>query len=82
MTVTDPVTITFTKAAALVLFDLLFDFKDEPALVIRNNAERGALWALCCYFEKTLAEPFLPEYGELLDKARKQVAAQAFGEEG
>jgi hypothetical protein len=66
----------------LVLFDLLFDFKDEPALVIRNNAGRAALWALCCYLEKTLAEPFLPEYGELLDEARKQVAAQASGEEG
>jgi hypothetical protein len=77
--VDEPVTITLNKAQALVLFELLADFRDGSVLPIRNEAERAALWAVENCLEKTLAEPFRSDYGRILDEARKKVVAEAFG---
>lgn len=51
----DSLSITIGKAEALVLFDLLFDFRDQPHVSIRNGAERVVLWMLEACLEKELA---------------------------
>lgn len=77
----EPVRVTLTKAEALVLFDLLADFRDQPTLLIRNNAERATLWNLAAGLEKTLAEPFSEHYQRPLDQARSLVERRASGSE-
>ncbi len=71
----DSLTITLSRAEALVLFDLLFGFRDEAQLPIRNDAERVALWMIEACLEKALAEPFAAEeeYARALDEARRNV---------
>lgn len=76
MTVNEPVTITIDKAEALVLFDLLADFRDAPALPIRNDAERATLWAVEACLEKILVDPFMDDYGKTLVEARAEVVAK------
>ena len=67
------VTITISKSEALVLFDLLFEFRDENALSIHHDAERVVLWMLEASLEKTLAEPFSAEYDDIMQEARNRV---------
>jgi hypothetical protein len=74
--VNDSVTIAMGKAEALVLFDLLRGFRDEPDLAIRNGAERVALWMLEACLEKELVEPFSPEYARLVEEARENVISK------
>ena len=69
----ETLTITIGKAEALVLFDLLFGFRDDPQLVIRNDAQRVTLWMLEACLEKLLAEPFSDEFGRILEQAREKV---------
>jgi hypothetical protein len=66
------VTLTLTKAEALVLFEWLARV-DEAALEFAHPAEQTVLWELEGQLEKTLVEPFSPEYDKLLAEARKQV---------
>ena len=42
----------------------------EPALKLPDHAERIAINLLVEAFEKTLVEPFLPDYLGLVDAAR------------
>ena len=69
-------TITIDKAEALVLFDLLADFRDAPALEVRHDAERATLWAVAACLEKVLAEPFMDDYGRILVEAQTHVVAK------
>jgi hypothetical protein len=71
--VDDSLSITIGKAEALVLFDLLWGFRDQPDLPIRNDAERATLWFLQASLEKALAEPFSEDYNQLLHEARRTV---------
>jgi hypothetical protein len=71
-----PVTITLSKAEALVLFELLSGFRDEPHLSIRHDAERVLLWMIQCSLEQQLVEPFSEEYANLWELAREQVLAK------
>ena len=66
----DSVTFTIAKAEALVLFDLLADFRDQANLPIRDTAQRAALWFLESRLEKTLVEPFALDYDQALPNAR------------
>ena len=72
MTVNEPVTITIDKAEALVLFDLLADFRDAPALPILMmlNARHCGPW------KKILVDPFMDDYGKTLVEARAEVVAK------
>ncbi len=72
----DSVTLTIGKAEALVLFDLLADFRDQTHLPIRDHAQRATLWFLECCLEKELAEPFSPAYDLVLEEARQAVIAK------
>ena len=69
----ESVTLTIGKAEPLVLFDLLFRFRDEPHLSIRHDAERVTLWMIEACLEKMLAEPFSDEYQRILEEAREKV---------
>ena len=62
---------------ALVLFELLADFYSQPQIEIPTTAERLALVRLHGALEKTLVEPFRPDYGDLLNSARARLASQS-----
>ena len=72
----DSLSITFSKAEAIVLYDLLFDFKNQPQLVVRNGGERVVLWMLKASLEKDLVEPFLADYTNVLEESRQTVLAR------
>ena len=66
----EKVAIKLTKSEALVLFEFLSRFSNHDKLEIQDQAEERVLWNMCCDLEKALVEPFRPDYGELLQKAR------------
>ncbi|HEY5756202.1 MAG TPA: hypothetical protein VIU34_10275 [Steroidobacter sp.] len=68
-------TITLDDDVALVLFELLASERLESGL---EAPERNALSALEGYLEKTLVQPFSPEYSQLLEKARASLV-ERFG---
>ena len=63
--------IELSKSEALVLFEFLYRTSDDDSLTVADQAERRALWNLECRFGKALVEPFLPNYLELLEQAKK-----------
>jgi len=66
----ETVTLTISKPEALILSELLADFRSQPELLVSDDAERLSLWALACALEKTLVEPFLEDYDGVIAKAR------------
>jgi hypothetical protein len=83
------VTITLSKAACLVLFELLTvsyeawrrnNPNDASADVMLVNAEeasqRAALWELKGSLERTLPELFSSNYGDLLTESRRLLQAR------
>lgn len=70
----DSLSITLTRDEALVLLELLGDFHDEPALPVRDQAERRVLWNLTCLLEKAVPDVFNPKYGELVEIAKKNLS--------
>ena len=66
--------ITLTKDEALVLLELVDDFRDEPSLAVRDQAERHALWKLSGHLRKGVPEVFNPNYKELVEIARKNLS--------
>jgi hypothetical protein len=64
---------------ALVLFELLAGFYDQPALPIPSAAERLTLLRLHESLENDLLEPFQPDYKEKVDAARARLLAQFGG---
>jgi hypothetical protein len=68
-------TITLDDDVALVLFELLASERLESGL---DASERNALWQLEGYLEKTLVQPFSPDYLQLLEKAKASLV-ERFG---
>ena len=68
--------VTIGKDEALVLFELLWGFRDQPALLIRDNAQRAALWDICATLEKALHEPFLEDYSRILEEAKQRLTSR------
>jgi hypothetical protein len=66
-------TLTIGKDEALVLFDFLWEFRDQATLPIPDNSQRAAFWSLQSTLEKHLLEPFLPENAQLLEEAKKRL---------
>jgi hypothetical protein len=64
---------------ALVLFELLAGFYDQPALEIPSAAERLTLLRLHESLENELLEPFQPDYQEKVNAARARLLAQFGG---
>jgi hypothetical protein len=61
---------------ALVLFEMLSDFSSESSLAVPSPAEGLALIRLHGALEKTLVEPFRPDYKELLQAGSASLKAQ------
>ena len=72
----EKVIIELTRSEALVLFEFLYRTSDDDSLTVADQAERRALWNLECLFEKELVEPFLPNYLELLEQAKKRLKGE------
>jgi hypothetical protein len=71
--ITEPITIQLSQAEALVLLEFLSRYSDAGKLEIEDQAEQRALWDLGASLEKVLVEPFMPNYRELLEIARRQI---------
>jgi hypothetical protein len=69
----ETVALNLTKAEALILFELLADFHEESSVPVKDQADRIALWNLCCLLEKSLVEIFSPNYKDLLLQARQEL---------
>ena len=72
-----PITLTLGRDEALVLFELLAGFSNQPALEVRNGAERLALARLHGTLEKTLVEPFMENYRMIIAEARSRLTGQS-----
>ena len=72
----EKVIIELSKSEALVLFEFLYRTSDDDSLTMADQAEQRALWNLESVLEKALAEPFLPNYKELLDQAKERVKGE------
>ncbi len=77
----EKITIEFTKQEALVLFEMLVNFLDGDQLLVRDDAERAALWQLEGLLEKHLVEPFLENYSDLVKAAKEDLIARYIGKE-
>ena len=69
------VTLGFTAAEALVLFELLarWEETDAACVPLEHQAEHRVLWNTLAMWERILAEPFMPDYQDWLDRARELV---------
>ena len=61
---------------ALVLFETLNEFYDQPSVAVPSDAERLAFIRLHGALEKSLVEPFRPDYQKLLEAAKARLVAQ------
>jgi hypothetical protein len=62
-----------TRNESLVLFELLSRLDGKDSLPHDHPAEVTVLQKLLGQLESTLAEPFAPNYKEIVDEARKNV---------
>lgn len=69
----DEVVIALDQDEAVVLFEWLARFNEQPRADFEDPAEEYVLWNLECVLESILVAPFLPEYAEVLAQARKRV---------
>ena len=74
-----PIDLKMGRDEALVLFEMLTNFDYQPALHIGGQAERLALIRLHGILEKTLVEPFMPDYLALIEAARSRLGTE-FGD--
>jgi len=73
----DVTTLTLGRAEALVLFELLADYRNQQCVEVRNPADKFALVKLHGALEQALVEPFMPDYCALVDEARSELATRA-----
>lgn len=70
----EKVTIKLTKDEALVIFDFLGRFNENSTEKdFEHRADQIALWNLEVVLESVLAEPFLPNYEDLIKEAREKM---------
>ena len=69
----DIINVPLGRDEALVLFELMADYDFQSELKLPNEAERIAIIRLVGAFEKTLVEPFRPDYLSLVDQARARL---------
>jgi hypothetical protein len=69
-------TVDLSSSEGLVLFELLARFEKSGVLEIEHPAEERVLEQVQATLERTLVEPFRPDYQDLLSKARTDVCAR------
>jgi hypothetical protein len=68
------VTLSLTKAEALVLFAFVMRFRNKEKLKIEHEAEAQILWDTCALLQQHLSSELLdPAWPRLLDEARNDV---------
>ena len=68
------VTVSLTRAEAIVFVTILMRFRDEDRFAVEHEAEQQLLWDLCCVVENQVGRELLsPEWNNLLDQARLAV---------
>jgi hypothetical protein len=71
---TDLINIELTKDEALVLFDFLGRFnKSNHEDIFQDQAEQKTLWNLEALLEKTLSEPFMTNYKDIIKQSRDNI---------
>ena len=66
--------LTISKDEALVLFDFLARFNEvEHSDIFKDQSEQKTLWILEGQLEKQLAEPFRPDYKDIINEARNNI---------
>jgi len=72
---TQTISLELTHDEALVLFEWIHGVEEERRFrqVVSQSAEVVALWALSGALEKALAEPFAPDYRELIRAASQRL---------
>lgn len=65
------------RREALILFEMLAEFRSQHSLQINDAAERLSLMRLHGALEKTLIEVFSPDYNEIIREARAELIAQS-----
>jgi len=73
------IALTLTSAEALVLFEWLSCANEQPTLSFADPAEQQVLWGIEAQLEKTLVEPFKPNYCDLVEAARREVRGDISG---
>ncbi|MBW8863586.1 MAG: hypothetical protein JF609_01425 [Verrucomicrobia bacterium] len=73
----ETVKIELAKDEALVLFEWLYKQSNADSPIAIDPVEQFALDRLFGKFEKGLAEPFKPDYTNILKDARKQLSERA-----
>lgn len=62
-----------SRDEAIVFFEWLTQFNKSDGARFEDQAEQRVLWDLEAMLESRLVEPFEPNYGELLARARSRV---------
>ena len=71
---TQIIQLSITKNEALVLFDFLTRFnKTQHSGIFEDQAEEKTLWVLETHLEKQLVEHFMPDYIDIIKKARASI---------
>ena len=63
--------------SALVLFEFLSRLEDDDKLSLDDAAEEHVLGQIHGVLQSALAEPFKPDYRDLLEQARSRIKRQA-----
>jgi hypothetical protein len=72
------VTLSLTKAEAIVLLAFVLRFRDKEKLAVEHEAEEQILWDVCALLELQLGGELLdPTWPKLLDDARKVILGQS-----
>ena len=69
----EKVRLELSREEALVFFEWLTRFNKAEDKTFEDQAEQRVLWDIEGMLESALAEPFEPEYGDLLAQARAKV---------
>lgn len=66
--------LTISKDEALVLFAFLARFNEaEHSDIFKDQSEQKTLWILEGQLENQLAEPFIPDYKDIINEARDNI---------
>jgi hypothetical protein len=69
----DGVTLSLSRAEALVLFEFLSRFANKDTLNIEDQSEARVLWDAQASLEKELSEPLAADYLQVLETARNLI---------
>jgi len=67
------VQLNLSRDAAIVLFEMVASQSDGSEIVVRDPAERTAIWKLEGALEKVLVEPLQPDYSKVVEAAKARL---------